>query len=128
MSLQALLRGSQEGSCDGFAAKIFFTVKILANLRLTVNFFSSFLKKKQLLRLGIFLKPTVKIQLLGVIAIFVLQSNGMDPLTLIGYQDRISAHNINTTSNRKVMRKKEKHQSGDYKLIQFHTPFYKIKL
>ena len=106
MSLQALLRGSQEGSCDGFAAKIFFTVKILANLRLTVNFFSSFLKKKQLLRLGIFLKPTVKIQLLGVIAIFVLQSNGMDPLTLIGYQDRISAHNINTTSNRKVMRKK----------------------
>ena len=105
MSLQALLRGSQEGSCNGFAAKIFFTVKILANLRLTVNFFSSFLKE-QFLRLGIFLKPIVKIQLLGVMAIFILQSNGMDPLTLIGYQDRISAHNINTTSNRKVMRKK----------------------
>ena len=35
----------------------------------------------------------------------------MDSLTLIGYQNRISAHNINTTSNRKVMRKKEKHQS-----------------
>ena len=116
MSLQALLRGSQEGSCNGFAAKIFFTVKILANLRLTVNFFSSFLKE-QFLRLGIFLKPIVKIQLLGVMAIFVLQSNGMDPLTLIGYQDRISAHNINTTSNRKAMRKNEKHQSGDYKLI-----------
>ena len=53
MSLQALLRGSQEGSCNGFAAKIFFTVKILANLRLTVNFFSSFLKE-QFLRLCIF--------------------------------------------------------------------------
>ena len=53
-----------------------------------------------------FSKPVVKIQLLGVMAIFVLQSNGMDPVTLIGYQDRISAHNINTTSNRKVMRKK----------------------
>ena len=99
------------------ALRLFFLrLKILANLRLMVNFFSSFLKE-QFLRLGISLKPIVKIQLLGVMAIFVLQSNGMDPLTLIGYQDRISAHNINTTSNRKVMRKKEKHQLGDYKLI-----------
>ena len=59
MSLQALLRGSQEGSCNGFAAKIFFTVKILANLRLTVNFFSSFLKE-QFLRLCIFQNQLLK--------------------------------------------------------------------
>ena len=71
MSLQALLRGSLRGSCNGFAAKIFFMVKILANLRLTVNFFSSFLKE-QFLRLGIFFKPIVKIQLLGVMATFCL--------------------------------------------------------
>ena len=69
MSLQALLRGSQRGSCNGFAAKIFLTVKILANLRLTVNFFPSFLKE-QFLGLAIFLRPIVKIQLLGVMAIF----------------------------------------------------------
>ena len=49
----------------------FFTVEILANLRLTVNFFSSFLKE-QFLRLGIFFKPIVKIQLLRVMATFCL--------------------------------------------------------
>ena len=105
----------------------FFTVKILANLRLMVNFFPSFLKE-QFLRLAIFLRPIVKIQLLGVMAIFFLPSNGMIPLTPISDQHRISAHNINTTPNRKVMRKKEKHQPGNYKLIQFHTTFCKIKL
>ena len=68
----------------------------------------------------------VKIQVLGVMAILFLPSNGMNALTPISDQDRISAHNINTTYNRKVMRKKEKHQPGNYKLIQFHTTFYKI--
>ena len=111
MSLRALLRGSQRGSCNGFAAKNFFTVKILANLRLTVNFFPSFLKE-QFLRLAIFLRPIVKIQLLGVMAIFFLPSNGMIPLTPLSDQHRISARNINTTSNRKVMRIKKNTNQG----------------
>ena len=89
----------------------FFTVKILANLRLTVNFFPSFLKE-QFLRLAIFLRPIVKIQLLGVMAIFFLPSNGMIPLTPLSDQHRISARNIKTTSNRKVMRIKKNTNQG----------------
>ena len=38
MSLQALLRGSLRGSFHGFAAKIFFIVKILANNNNNNNF------------------------------------------------------------------------------------------
>ena len=34
-------------------------------------------------------------------------------------QDRISPYNINTISNRQVMRIKKKYQLGDYKLIQY---------
>ena len=34
-------------------------------------------------------------------------------------QDRISPYNINTISNRQVMRIKKKFQLGDYKLIQY---------
>ena len=34
-------------------------------------------------------------------------------------QNRISPYNINTISSRQVMRKKEKYQLGDYKLIQY---------
>ena len=89
----------------------FFTVKILANLRLTVNFFPSFLKE-QFLRLAIFLRAIVKIQLLGVMAIFFLPSNGMIPLTPLSDQHRISARNIKTTSNRKVMRIKKNTNQG----------------
>ena len=89
----------------------FFTVKILANLRLMVNFFPSFLKE-QFLRLAIFLRPIVKIQLLGVMAIFFLPSNGMIPLTPLSDQHRISARNIKTTSNRKVMRIKKNTNQG----------------
>ena len=34
-------------------------------------------------------------------------------------QDRISPYNINTISNRQVMRIKKKYQLEDYKLIQY---------
>ena len=34
-------------------------------------------------------------------------------------QDRISPYNINTISSRQVMRKKEKYELGDCKLIQY---------
>ena len=40
-------------------------------------------------------------------------SFGLNPLTPMSDQDRISPYNINTISSRQVMRKKEKYQLGD---------------
>ena len=47
------------------------------------------------------------------------QSTFINLLTPTSDQDRISPYNINTISNRQVMRIKKKYQLEDYKLIQY---------
>ena len=51
---------------------------------------------------------------------------GVNPLTPMSNQDRISPYNINTESSRLVRRIKMKTQLGDYKSIQYQIPQIEI--